>query len=165
MNYFQVMADNMDKEVKPSKKSTVCGHFMQSWDSHKVCFKCREAGKGDDLCTQKKDCLICVSFSEDQKKRLHVVRKKKSDKPATVTSKSSFDDSLLDEDDSSNNAVPSGSSSGTTSQTLASILAQLTTISSRLSAVEKREVHVAMDTTDTSTTRSQKIISTAGDVA
>ena len=55
-------SDSQDKEkdLKPSKKSATCGHFMQVWDNHKLCFKCREVGKGEDPCVLKKD-FHCVN--------------------------------------------------------------------------------------------------------
>ena len=43
---------------------------MLGFDNHRYCYKCREASKGDDLCTLKKDCLLCIAFSEDQKRKL-----------------------------------------------------------------------------------------------
>ena len=46
--YNKMSSDSQDKDLKPSKMSRLCGHFMQVWDNHKVCFKCREMGKGED---------------------------------------------------------------------------------------------------------------------
>ena len=64
------MANNKDSSDSKTKKSTFCGHLMPSFDTHRYCYKCRESGKGDDLCTVKKDGLLCVAFSEDQKRKL-----------------------------------------------------------------------------------------------
>ena len=33
---------------------------MPNFDTHRYCFKCREAGKGDDLCMLKKYCFIAL---------------------------------------------------------------------------------------------------------
>ena len=68
--FFFKMANTNESSDKKAKKSTACGHFMSSWDNRKYCFRCRELNKGDDLCTLKKDCLLCASFSEDQKRKL-----------------------------------------------------------------------------------------------
>ena len=43
---------------------------MLNFDTHRYCFNCREAVKGDNLCMPRKDCLLCVAFSEDQKQKL-----------------------------------------------------------------------------------------------
>ena len=61
------MANNNESSDNKAKKSFYCGHFMPSWDNHRYCFKCREANEGDDLCALKKDCLLCASFSKDQR--------------------------------------------------------------------------------------------------
>ena len=77
---------------------------LWSFDTHRYCYKCRESGKGDDLCTVKKDCLLCVAFSEDQKRKLaeKFSKGKKSVKETALQKeKEKIDDSILDEEDSS----------------------------------------------------------------
>ena len=68
-----------NNEKKHGRKS-VCGHAMQSWDTHRFCPRCRKAGKCDDSCTLKKDCLLCIGFSEEQKAKIHGKSKKKGQK-------------------------------------------------------------------------------------
>ena len=96
------MANNNDSADNKAKKSSSCGHLMPGWDNHRYCFKCREAGKGDDLCALKKDCLLCASFSEDQKRKLNSKHSKgKKSVKETAVEKPKIDDSILDEDDNS----------------------------------------------------------------
>ena len=99
----------------------------------------RESGKGDDLCTLKKDCLLCIAFSEDQKRTLaeKLSKGKKSLKESTLQKeKEQIDDSILDEEDSlvgmSSHSVVAGQSSGSNSQAVAAILSQLTTLTNRI---------------------------------
>ena len=47
------MVNNKDSSDSKTKKSTFCGHLMPSFDTHRYCYKCRESGKGDDLCIVK----------------------------------------------------------------------------------------------------------------
>ena len=84
------MANTNESSDNKMQKSTSCDHFMPSWDNHKFCFKCREANKGDDLCTLKKDCFLCAFFSEDQKHS----KGKKSVKENSLE-KAKIDDSIL----------------------------------------------------------------------
>ena len=96
------MANTNESSDNKVKKSTSCGHFMPSWDNHKYCFKCREANKGDNLCILKKDCLLCASFSKDQKRKLTVKHSKgKKSVKKNSLEKAKIDNSILDEDDSS----------------------------------------------------------------
>ena len=130
---------------------------MLGFDTHRYCFKCRESGKGDDLCTLKKDCLLCIAFSEDQKRKLaenlskgkksvkeSTLQKEKSVKESTLQKeKEKIDDSILDEEDSSvgmsSHSVVTGQSSGSNSQALAAILSQLTTLTNRITAIENKD--------------------------
>ena len=61
------MANHKDSSDSKTKKSTFCGYLMPSFDTPRYCYKCRESGKGNDLCMVKKDCLLYVVLSEDQK--------------------------------------------------------------------------------------------------
>ena len=91
------MANNKDSSDSKTKKSTFCGHLMPSFDTHRYCYKCRESSKGDDLCTVKKDCLLCVAFSEDQKRKLaeKLSKGKKSLKETALhKEKDKIDDSI-----------------------------------------------------------------------
>ena len=146
LRFFFNMANNNESSDNKAKKSSSCGHFMPSWDNHRYCFKCREANKGDDLCALKKECLLCASFLEDQKRKL-TVKHSKGNKSVKETSleKSKIDDSILDEDD--NLSVNVANSSSSNNQALAAILSQLTSISNRLSAVEKRDSPMQADMT------------------
>ena len=122
------MANNNESSDNKAKKSTSCGHFMPSWDNHKYCFKCREANKGDHLCTLEKDCLLCASFSEDQKRKLAVKHSKgKKSVKENSLEKARIDDSILDEDDSST-VTNLANSSVSNNQALAAILSQLTSL-------------------------------------
>ena len=80
------MANKKDSSDSKTKKSSFCGHIMLGFDTHRYCLKCRESGKGDDLCTLKKDCLLCIAFSEDQKRKLaeKLSKGKKSLKESTL---------------------------------------------------------------------------------
>ena len=140
------MANNKDSSDSKSKKSSFCGHLMLGFDTHRYCYKCREASKGDDICTLKKDCLLCIAFSEDQKRKLaeKLSKGKKSLKESTLQKeKDKIDDSILDEEDSSvgmsSHSVVTGQTSGSNSQALAAILSQLTTLSNRIAAIENKD--------------------------
>ena len=140
------MVNNKDSSDSKTKKSSFCGHIMLGFDTHRYCFKCRESGKGDDLCTLKKDCLLCIAFSEDQKRKLaeKLSKGKKSLKESTLQKeKEKIDDSILDEEDSSvgmsSHSVVTGQSSGSNSQALAAILSQLTTLTNRITAIENKD--------------------------
>ena len=139
------MANENESSDNKAKKSSSCGHFMPSWDNHRYCFKCREANKGDDLCALKKDCLLCASFSEGQKRKLTVKHSKgKKSVKETSLEKSKIDDSILDEDDNSSVNIVAQSSSSQ-NQALVAILSQLISILNRLSAVEKRDSPMQAD--------------------
>ena len=77
---------------------------MADWDDHHYCPKCRDDFKGDDPCANSSDCLICSSFSEEQKKKIRNRYKSKKDQNSSVfvdnNKEGSIDDSLLDEDES-----------------------------------------------------------------
>ena len=53
------MVNTKDSPDSKTKKSTFCGNLMQSFDTHRYRYKCRESGKGDDLCTVRK-IVFCV---------------------------------------------------------------------------------------------------------
>ena len=146
------MANNKDSSDSKSKKSSFCGHLMFGFDNHRYCYKCREASKGDDLCTLKKDCLLCIALSEDQKRKLteKLSKGKKSLKESTLQKgKDKIDDSILDEEDSSvgisSQSVVAGQTSGSNSQALAAILSQLTTLTNRIAAIESKDSPVEAD--------------------
>ena len=63
---------SQDKIKKGQRISAFCGHFMAEWDEHHYCPKCRDDLKGDDPCANSQDCVICSTFSEDQKKKLGI---------------------------------------------------------------------------------------------
>ena len=144
LRFFFNMANNNESSDNKAKKSSSCGHLMPGWDSHRYCFKCREAGKGDDLCSLKKDCLLCRKLTAKHYKGKKSVKETAAEKPK-------IDDSILDEDDNSS-VTKVIHSSNSNNQALAAILSQLTSISNRLSAVEKRDspmqadMMVSMDT-------------------
>ena len=147
LRFFFNMANNNESSDNKAKESSSCDHFMPSWDNHRYCFKCREANKCDDLCALKKECLLCASFSEDQKRKLTVKHSKgKKSVKETSLEKSKIDDSILDEDDNSS-VVNVAHLSSSNNQALAAILSQLTSISNRLSAVEKRDSPMQADMT------------------
>ena len=97
---------SQDKVKKGQRKSSFCGHFMADWDDHHYCPKCRDDFKGDNPCANSSGCLICSSFSEEQKKKIRNRNryKSKKDQNASVfvdnNKEGSIDDSLLDEDES-----------------------------------------------------------------
>ena len=48
-----------------------CHHFCNPWDLHNYCPTCRESSKGDDYCvTGKGKCMVCASFTEEQKQKI-----------------------------------------------------------------------------------------------
>ena len=71
---------SQDKIKKGQRKSAFCGHFMAEWDEHHYCPKCRDDLKGDDPCANSQDCVICSTFSEDQKKKIRNRNRYKSKK-------------------------------------------------------------------------------------
>ena len=95
-----------DKVKKGQRKSSFCGHFMADWDDHHYCPKCRDDYKGDDPCANSSDCLVCSSFSEEQKKKIKNRNRYKSKKDQNSfvfvdnNKEVNIDDSLLDEDES-----------------------------------------------------------------
>ena len=145
------MANNKDSSDSKTKKFPFCGHLMLSFDTHRYCYKCRKSSKGDDLCTVKKDCLLCVAFSEDQKRKLaEKLSKGKKSVKETALQNDKIDDSILDEEDSSigmpSHSVVAGQSSGSNNQALAAILSQLTTLSNRIAATESKDSPKEADT-------------------
>ena len=60
------MPNNNDSSDSKAKKFTFCEHLMPNFDTHKYCFKCREAGKGKDLVCYRK--IVCVWHSPKIKK-------------------------------------------------------------------------------------------------
>ena len=77
-----------------------CRHFCNPWDLHNYCPTCRESSKGDDCCvTGKGKCMVCASFTEEQKQRI-INRKRyvKKDK-AGVSDVSKDKSELLGEPD------------------------------------------------------------------
>ena len=73
----------MSSQPAPKARSAKCRHFCFSFDSHNYCPTCREAGKGDDPCTNNRSCQICTDLSPEQhdkiKNRRRYVRKQKPD--------------------------------------------------------------------------------------
>ena len=108
---------SQDKVKKGQKKSAFCGHFMAEWDDHHYCPKCRDDFKGDDPCANSSDCLICASFSEDQRKKIRNRNRYKSKKDQNSSGlvdnnkDAGIDDSLLDEDESTVSVSSQGLSS------------------------------------------------------
>ena len=85
----------------PSQKHGSCGHIMASFDSHNLCARCREKGKGTDPCINKNDCNSCNLLTEEQRLQLSTpsyrLKKekrnlKKSDTPKQDSSSSSLID-------------------------------------------------------------------------
>ena len=139
-------------QILKQRKSTLCGHLMPSFDTPRYCYKCKESGKGDDLCMVKKDCLLCVDFSEDQKRKLteKLSKGKKSVKETALQKeKDKMDDSILDEEDStigmSSHFVVAGQKSGSNSKALAAILSQLTTLLNRIAVIEGNDSPIEAD--------------------
>ena len=69
---------------KDKPRAQKCRHFCLSFDLHNYCPTCREAGKGDDPCvTFETPCDICVSFTDDQMKKIQhrkrYLKKQKAD--------------------------------------------------------------------------------------
>ena len=94
------MVNKDESSNSRAKKSTSCGHFMPSWDNCKYCFKCRDSNNGNNFCTLKNDCLLCASFSEEQKHKLTIKHSKgKKSVKGSSLDKSKIDNSILDEDD------------------------------------------------------------------
>ena len=131
--------------------------FLLSFESWRIigryCFKCREAGKGDGLCTLKKGCLLCIAFSEDQKLKLteKLSKGKNFLKESTLqTEKEKIDDSILDEEDSSvgmsSHSVVAGQSSGSdVARCWQRSSHQLTTLSNRIAAIENKDSPAEVD--------------------
>ena len=47
---------------------------MAAFDLHKRCARCRDNGKGEDLCVKGLDCTLCDSLSPDQVEQLAVAK-------------------------------------------------------------------------------------------
>ena len=72
-----------------------CHHFCNPWDLHNYCPTCRESSKGDDYCvTGKGKCMVCASFTEEQKQRI-INRKQYVKKDKAGVSDVSKDESEL----------------------------------------------------------------------
>ena len=56
--------------ASPGQRKGTCGHAMALFDTHTKCARCRDKGLGQDTCVEKKDCVICNNFTEDQKLQL-----------------------------------------------------------------------------------------------
>ena len=81
-------AGNMSRALK-------CRHFCSPWDLHNYCPTCREAFKGDDNCvTGKGKCMVCASFTEEQRQQI-AKRKRYVKKDKAVVSDLSKDESEL----------------------------------------------------------------------
>ena len=65
-----------------------CGHFMADWDDHHFCPKCRDDLKGDDPCVSSNatDFSVCLSFSEEQRKKVKNRNRYKSKKDQSSSS-------------------------------------------------------------------------------
>ena len=98
---------SQEKNKERTDEKCFCGHFMADWDDHHFCPKCCDDLKGDDPCVSSNstDCSVCVSFSEEQRKKIknrNRYKSKKNQNSSNIgeTSKEvAIDDSLLDEDD------------------------------------------------------------------
>ena len=68
----------------PGQRRRLCGHLpvMAGYDQHKVCARCRDKKKGEDLCVGKQPCPSCDILTEEQKLKLatpsYQKRKKRS---------------------------------------------------------------------------------------
>ena len=80
-----------------------CHHFCNPWDLHNYCPTGRESSKGDYCVTGKGKCMVCASFTEEQKQKM-INRKPyvKKDK-AGVSAISKDESELLGEPDQGDN--------------------------------------------------------------
>ena len=139
---------SQDKIKKGQRKSVFCGHFMADWDAHHFCPKCRDDLKGDDPCVSSNatDCSVCLSFSEEQRKKIKNRNRYKSKKDQSSSSvgesskELTMDDSLLDEDDSSvhNGSQRSAPKSKPLEDKLDRFFTQFESISHRLKDLEDK---------------------------
>ena len=53
------------------QRRALCGHFMQTWDTHSRCPGCRKKGKGQDPCVEGRKCGSCAVLTPAQ---LHLLR-------------------------------------------------------------------------------------------
>ena len=53
---------------KKGQRRGSCGHVMAAFDLHKKCARCHDKGIGDDPCVKDKQCSVCDSFSDEQRK-------------------------------------------------------------------------------------------------
>ena len=68
---FVVFKMSLHQTNKDKPRAQKCRHFCFSFDLHKYCRTCREAGKGDDPCvTFETPCQICTSFTDEQLKKI-----------------------------------------------------------------------------------------------
>ena len=65
---------DVPRDPSPSQRRGACGHLMAIFDAHQRCARCREAGKGQDLCVLGKECHICSHFTPSQKQQLATPR-------------------------------------------------------------------------------------------
>ena len=83
----------------PGQKRGACGHVMAIFDSHSVCARCRDKGKGKDPCVENPqctDCKLCNLLTPDLntqlatpsyklKKEKREARKLETDSSSTTT--------------------------------------------------------------------------------
>ena len=67
-------SSDASKDPSPSQCRGACGHLMAIFDAHQRCARCREGGKGQDLCVQGKECHICAHLTPSQKQQLATPR-------------------------------------------------------------------------------------------
>ena len=140
---------SQDKIKKGQRKSAFCGHFMAEWDEHHYCPKCRDDLKGDDPCANSQDCVICSTFSEDQKKKIRNRNryKSKKDQNSSVSvdnggKEGSIDDSLLDEDEVSftmSSQVPVSQKNRSLEDKLDRFFSEFAVLSQRIQSLEQKD--------------------------
>ena len=87
----------------PGQRRGNCGHAMASFDSHSHCTRCKDKGKGKDVCVdnpQSSDCQICKSFTSEQRQQLatpsYKIKKEKREARKLDSSPSKDSETLVD---------------------------------------------------------------------
>ena len=126
---------------------------MAEWDDRHYCPKCRDDLKGDDPCANSADCVICSTFSEDQKKKIRNTNryKSKKDQNSSVSvdnggKEGSIDDSLLDEDEVSfslSSQVPVSQKNRSLEDKLDRFFNEFAVLSQRIKNLEQKDSETA----------------------
>ena len=86
----------------PGQKRGNYGHAMASFEGHSFCARCREKGKGKDMCVESPttDCKFCLLLTPEQKAQLatpsYELKKEKRDARKAELSSPCKDGTLVD---------------------------------------------------------------------